>query len=159
MFLDTTSLIGRKATFQDIHYCDCEQTRREKSYQEKSLVRVKRKHIGKSYHTLYVIHIKSVRILNTRYGSIIRQSYVNCVEVQSNKKSLIWATLRNQETEPCMESLPKILMILVGNIWLYLSKKRDWNHEKKLSGSVLWISYWLQGASFDSCLRLAMLPA
>ena len=89
MFLDTTCLIVRKATFQDIHYCGCEQTRREKSHQEKSLVRVTRNDIGKSYHKLYVIHINIVRILNTRYGYVMRLSYVNYVEVQSNKKSLI----------------------------------------------------------------------
>ena len=58
-------------------------------YQEKSLARVTRNYIGKSYHTLYVIHINIVRILNTRYGYVMRLSYVNYVEVQSNKKSLI----------------------------------------------------------------------
>ena len=89
MFLDTTCLMVRKATSQDIHYCGCEQTRREKSHQEKSLVRVTRNYIGKSYHKLYVIHINIVRILNTRYGYVMRLSYVNYVEVQSNKKSLI----------------------------------------------------------------------
>ena len=89
MFLYTTCLIVRKSTFQDIHYCGCEQTRREKLHQEKSLVRVTKNDIGKSYHKLYVIHIKIVRIPNTRYGSVMRLSYVNYVEVQSNKKSLI----------------------------------------------------------------------
>ena len=88
MFLDTTYLIVRKSTFQDILYCGSEQTRREKSHQENILVRVTSNDIGKSYHKLYVIHIKIVRILNTIYGSVMRLSYVNYVEVQSNKKSL-----------------------------------------------------------------------
>ena len=71
MFLDTTGLIVRKATSQDIHYCDCGQTRRDKSYQEKTLIIVTRKYIGKSNHKLYAIHIKSVIIMNTRCASIM----------------------------------------------------------------------------------------
>ena len=88
----------------------------------------------------------------------MRLSYLNYFEVQSNKKSLTWTTPRNQEIEPCMESLPKVMMILLVSTWLYL--KQGWLKPKRRNYLILfWVSFWLQGAPFDSCLRLAMLPA
>ena len=57
-----------------------------------------------------------------------------------------------------MESLPKILKILVGIISLYLLKKRTETMRRNYL-VLFWISYWIKGASFDSLLRLAMLRA